>query len=213
MKWVFWIAAATIGYAYVGYAGWLWLRSRWAPRPIRRGTLEPVVSAVMVVRNEEAVLRRKLENLLTLDYPSEKMQVVVVSDGSTDRTTAILKDFDANSRVRTLLKPESHGKALGLNDAIKLTNGEILQFTDARQKIEPAALRLLVENFADPAVGCVSGELMLGDPASGETEKGMDCTGALKRRFANLSRLPVPSPARPGRSTARAGNCSNPCLV
>ena len=186
MKWVFWIAAATIGYAYVGYAGWLWLRSQWVPRPVRRGAVQPPVSAVMVVRNEEAVLRRKLENLLTLDYPSEKMQVVVVSDGSTDRTTAILKDFDANSRVRTLLKPESHGKALGLNDAIKLTNGEILLFTDARQKIEPAALRLLVENFADPAVGCVSGELMLGDPASGETEKGMGLYWRIEKKIREL---------------------------
>jgi len=186
MKWLFWIAAATIGYAYIGYAGWLWLRSRWAPRPIRRGTLAPAVSAVMVVRNEEAVIARKLQNLLTLDYPLEKMQVVVVSDGSTDRTAAILKEFDENSRVRTLLKPESQGKALGLNDAIKLASGKILLFTDARQVIEPAALRLLVENFADPAVGCVSGELMLGDPLSGETEKGMGLYWRIEKKIREM---------------------------
>jgi cellulose synthase/poly-beta-1,6-N-acetylglucosamine synthase-like glycosyltransferase len=186
MKWVFWIAAAGIGYAYAGYAGWLWLRSRWAPRPVRRGFVEPAVSAVMVVRNEEAVIARKVENLLTLDYPLEKMQVVVVSDGSTDRTAAILKEFDANSRVRTFLKPESEGKALGLNDAIKLANGEILLFTDARQTIEPAALRLLVENFADPAVGCVSGELMLGDPSSGETEKGMGLYWRIEKKIREM---------------------------
>ena len=173
MKWVFWIAAATIVYAYVGYAAWLWFRSRWAPRPVRRGTLQPPVSAVLVVRNEETVIARKLQNLLALDYPPEKMQVVVVSDGSTDSTPAILSEFGSTPRVKTLLKPESQGKALGLNDAIKLACGEILLFTDARQTIEPAALRLLIENFADPAVGCVSGELMLGDPADGETEKGM----------------------------------------
>ena len=67
MKWVFWIAEAAIGYAYVGYPLWLWLRSRWSPRPVRRGGVEPAVSVLMVVRNEEAVIGRKLENLLALD--------------------------------------------------------------------------------------------------------------------------------------------------
>ncbi|MFY9561012.1 MAG: glycosyltransferase family 2 protein [Terriglobales bacterium] len=186
MKWVFWIAAATIGYAYLGYAAWLWVRSRWAPLPVRRGAAEPAVSAVMVVRNEEAVIARKLENLLTLDYPPEKIEAVVVSDGSSDGTAAILEGFRDNSRVKTLLKPESQGKALGLNDGMKLASGEIVLFTDARQAIEPAALRLLVENFADPAVGCVSGELMLGDPASGETGKGMGLYWRIEKRIREL---------------------------
>ncbi len=188
MKWTFWIAAVTIGYAYVGYSAWLWLRSHWAPRPVRRGAVEPAVSAVMVVRNEEAVLAGKLENLLTLEYPPEKMEIVVISDGSTDGTGAILREFAAKAGVRMLLKPESQGKGLGLNDAIKLASGEILLFTDARQMVEPSALRLLVENFADPAVGCASGELMLGDP-------------------------PDQSQERQERSTARAGNYSNRCRL
>jgi cellulose synthase/poly-beta-1,6-N-acetylglucosamine synthase-like glycosyltransferase len=186
MKWTFWIAAVTIGYAYVGYSAWLWVRSRWAPRPVRRGAVDPAVSAVMVVRNEEAVLARKLENLLTLEYPPGKMEIVVVSDGSTDGTGAILQEFAAKAGVRTLLKLESHGKAVGLNDAIKLASGEILLFTDARQSIEPAALRLLVENFADPAVGCASGELMLGDPASGETGKGMGLYWRIEKKIREM---------------------------
>jgi poly-beta-1,6-N-acetyl-D-glucosamine synthase len=186
MKWMFWIALVTIGYAYVGYAGWLWLRSRWAPRPVRRGRVEPAVSAVMVVRNEEAVIARKLDNLLTLDYPPEKMEIMVVSDGSNDGTAAILERFRGNARVKTLLKPESEGKAPGLNDGIKQANGEILLFTDARQEIETAALRLLVENFADPAVGCVSGELMLGNPASGETGKGMGLYWRIEKKIREM---------------------------
>src|SRR3979411_483667 len=113
MKWMFWIAAVTIGYAYVGYSAWLWVRSHWAPRPVRRGAVEPAVSAVMVVRNEDAVLAQKLENLLTLEYSPEKMEIVVVSDGSTDGTGAILEEFAAKAGVRTLLKAESRGKALG----------------------------------------------------------------------------------------------------
>jgi cellulose synthase/poly-beta-1,6-N-acetylglucosamine synthase-like glycosyltransferase len=198
MKYTFWIAAALIGYSYLGYPAWLWLRSRWSPRPVRRGFVEspaaPAVSALMVVRNEEAVIARKLENLLTLDYPQAKLDVVVVSDGSSDRTPSILADYARDSglptgaptRVRTLLKPVSQGKAAGLNDAIKLASGEVLLFTDARQQIESGALRLLLENFADLDVGAASGELMLGDPTSGETGKGMGLYWRIEKKIREL---------------------------
>ena len=190
MKYIFWLAAALVGYSYFGYPAWLWLRSRWSPRPVRRGLAEgsatPAVSAVMVVRNEEAVIARKLENLLTLDYPLAKLDVVVVSDGSSDHTPAILAGYAHDSRVRIVTKPASQGKAAGLNDAIKLATGEVLLFTDARQQIEPGALRLLIENFADPEVGAVSGELMLGDPAGGETGKGMGLYWRVEKQIREL---------------------------
>jgi len=144
----------------------------------------------MVVRNEEAVIARKLENLLTLDYPQEKLDLVVISDGSGDRTPAILADYARHSRVRTrlrtLIKPASEGKAAGLNDAIKLATGDVLLFTDARQQIESNALRLLIENFADPDVGAASGELMLGDPASGESGKGMGLYWRIEKKIREL---------------------------
>jgi len=206
IKYIFWIAAVLVGYSYLGYPAWLWLRSRWSPRPVRRGFVErsaaPTVSAVMVVRDEEAGIARKLENLLTLDYPQAKLDVVVVSDGSSDRTPAIIADYardsglqtgpppqdrtDAQTRVRTLVKPVSQGKAAGLNDAIKLATGEVLLFTDARQQIESGALRLLIENFADSDVGAASGELMLGDPASGETGKGMGLYWRIEKKIREL---------------------------
>ncbi len=199
IKYIFWFAAALVGYSYLGYPVWLWLRSQWSPRPVRRssGHIDaqgydqvPTVSAVMVVRNEEAILAHKLENLLTLDYPQEKLEVVVVSDGSTDRTPAILADCARNlgvgTRVRSLLKTASQGKAAGLNDAIKLATGEVLLFTDARQQIEAGALRLLIQNFADPDVGAASGELMLGDPASGETGQGMGLYWRIEKKIREL---------------------------
>jgi poly-beta-1,6-N-acetyl-D-glucosamine synthase len=186
MKWVFWIAVMVIGHSYLGYPAWLWLRSRWSPRPVRRARLEPTVSALVVARNEEAAIAGKLENLLALDYPPEKLDIVVVSDGSTDGTAARLAQFAGHPRVRTLLKAFSQGKAAGLNDAMKLARGEVALFTDARQKIECGALRLLVENFADPAVGCASGELMLGDPESGETGKGMGLYWRIEKRIREL---------------------------
>jgi cellulose synthase/poly-beta-1,6-N-acetylglucosamine synthase-like glycosyltransferase len=160
--WIFWGAATLIAYTYFGYAAWLWLRSRWRPKEVRRGPYLPLVSIVVVVRNEEQVLKRKLENLLALDYPAELMQLVVVSDGSADRTEAILHEYASNPRVSVMLNQLPRGKALGLNDAFQLAQGDVVVFTDARQTIEPGGLRLLLENFADPQVGCVSGQLMLG---------------------------------------------------
>jgi cellulose synthase/poly-beta-1,6-N-acetylglucosamine synthase-like glycosyltransferase len=190
MKYLFWIAATLVGYSYLGYPAWLWLRSGWAPRPVRRGSALPSVSAVMVVRNEEEVIGRKLENLLSLEYPTDKLEIVVVSDGSSDRTSAILDEYSQasseGSRVRTLMKPSSQGKAAGLNDAIQVAKGEILLFTDARQQIEPAALRMLIENFSDPTVGAASGELMLGDPLTGETGKGMGLYWRIEKKIREL---------------------------
>jgi len=197
MKWVFWASAAVIAYAYAGYPLLLWVRSWWSPRPVMRGTDTPAVSAVMVVRNEEAAIGPKLQNLLTLEYPQEKLEVVVVSDGSNDGTAAVLAEFQKNEfaknkfqknggRVRTMFKPEARGKAAGLNDAIGMARGEVLLFTDARQPIEPGALRLLVENFGDPEVGAASGELMLGNPASGETGKGMGLYWRIEKKIREL---------------------------
>jgi biofilm PGA synthesis N-glycosyltransferase PgaC len=202
MKYVFWFATALVGYSYLGYPAWLWLRSQWSPRPVRRSSgkgsgknsVTPAVSAVMVVRNEEAEIARKLENLMSLDYPQGQLEIVVVSDGSSDRTPAILADYAGDSElptgaripVRTFLKPASQGKAAGLNDAVKLARGEVLLFTDARQHIESGALRLLIENFADPDVGAASGELMLGDPTLGETGKGMGFYWRIEKKIREL---------------------------
>jgi cellulose synthase/poly-beta-1,6-N-acetylglucosamine synthase-like glycosyltransferase len=190
MKYVFWFGAALIGYSYLGYPAWLWLRGRWSPRPVRRGSYLPSVSVVMVVRNEEAGIARKIENLLSLDYPANKLDIIIVSDGSTDRTPAILAEYARDSRegrrVQILMKPSSHGKAAGLNDGIQVATGELLLFTDARQHIEPGALRMLVENFSDPDVGAASGELMLGNPSSGETAKGMGLYWRIEKNIRAL---------------------------
>lgn len=186
MTWVFWGAAALIGYSYLGYPAWLWIRSRWSPRPIRRSHEELAVSAILVVRDEEAIVARKLDNLLLLDYPAEKLEVVVVSDGSDDRTPVILRDYAARGRVKMLLKPTAQGKAAGLNDAVGMASGDLLLFTDARQQIELEALRYLVENFADAEVGAASGELMLGDPQTGEAGKGMGVYWRIEKKIREL---------------------------
>jgi len=183
---LFWTAAGVIAYAYAGYLCWLRLRAIWRPWPAQRGVVTPAVSIVMVVRNEAAVLREKLSNLLALDYPGEQCQLVVVSDGSTDGTEEILREAAQNPRVHVVLNQLPQGKACGLNDGVGIAGGEVVVFTDARQQVEENALRLLVENFADPQVGAVSGELMLGNPASGEANRGMGLYWRMEKRVREL---------------------------
>jgi poly-beta-1,6-N-acetyl-D-glucosamine synthase len=186
MIWIFWLAAVLVAYTYAGYAGWLRLRMLWRSRPILRGAITPPVSVVMVVRNEEKILESKLQNLFSLDYPEDRLQVVVVSDGSNDGTEQMLREYAQDPRVQAVLNQLPKGKASGLNDALQVAQGEVVVFTDARQKIEPSAVRLLVENFADPDVGCVSGELMLGDPQSGESGKGLGLYWRIEKRIREL---------------------------
>jgi poly-beta-1,6-N-acetyl-D-glucosamine synthase len=173
MRWFFWTSVAALAYTYAGYPAWLWLRSRFRARPVQAAEYTPSISIVMVVRNEAGVLEAKLQNLLSLDYPAGLVEVVVVSDGSTDATNDILQRYVQDSRVRVVVTAESRGKAAGLNEAIAVARGEIVVFTDARQKIEAGAIRLLTSQFADASVGCASGELMLGDADSGEVIRGM----------------------------------------
>jgi cellulose synthase/poly-beta-1,6-N-acetylglucosamine synthase-like glycosyltransferase len=140
----------------------------------------------MVVRNEEKTVARKLENLLALDYPEHNAEIVVVSDGSTDGTEGILREYVRNPRVHALLNQLSRGKASGLNDALEVAHGEIVVFTDVRQTLEAQGLRLLVQDFADPQVGCVSGELMLGDPAAGEKNRGIGLYWRIEKTMRDL---------------------------
>ena len=186
MKWLFWGGATFLGYIYAGYVGWLWLRARMHPRPVFRSPQQPKISIVMVVRNEEGVLERKIQNLLAMDYPAERCQIVVVSDGSTDRTEEILHEQARNPRVVAIAKQITEGKACGLNDAVAQAEGEAIVFMDARQEIELDALRLLAENFADSDVGCVSGELMLGDRNAGESAHGMGLYWRIEKKIREL---------------------------
>jgi len=184
VRWVFWVAVGLITYTYGGYVCWLRLRLLWRSHPVMRGACTPSVSIAMVVRNEERVLAAKLQNLLALDYPP--CQIVVVSDGSTDRTEEILREYGRDPRLQVVLKQLSQGKASGLNDAMEQAQGEIVVFTDARQRIEPAAVCLLAENFADPEVGCVSGELMLGDATGGESSQGLGLYWRIEKQVREL---------------------------
>ncbi|MGH9358380.1 MAG: glycosyltransferase family 2 protein [Terriglobia bacterium] len=172
MRWIFWISLGFIAYTYFGYPLALYLRSRWRPRLVRLASITPSVSIIVALRNEAASLPQKLQNLFALEYPAGSLEVVAVSDGSTDETNRILQDC-ADLRLKALVLDRHQGKAAALNRGMQLAEGEIAVFTDARQLVEPQALRFLVANFADPAVGCVSGELMLGEIGGLQSGQGI----------------------------------------
>jgi len=169
---MFWAAIGLIVYTYVGYMAWLWVRSG-GYQPVQTAPYLPSISIILVVRNEGACVARKLQNLLSIDYPSDKAEIIVVSDGSTDDTNHILAQFRNFPQVKIILSPECRGKAVRLNDALQAAVGQIVVFADVRQQIEPDALLRLMENFADPRIGCASGELILGDPTTGESTRRM----------------------------------------
>jgi cellulose synthase/poly-beta-1,6-N-acetylglucosamine synthase-like glycosyltransferase len=182
MKWVFWICASLIAYTYLGYPLWLWLRKYWKMRPVRAANITPSVSIVIALHNEASVLPQKLGNLQELDYPADKLEVVLVSDGSSDGTDELLRSLEP-AGTRVLVLPSHQGKAEALNRGIALARGEILVFTDARQTLEPDAVRSLVAGFADPAVGCVSGELMLGDRSEPAREAGIGLYWGMEKKI------------------------------
>ena len=165
MRTVFWTIFFTIFYCYLGYPAALSLLARLRPRSIRKSRIFPAVSVILSIYNEEDTIEAKLNNLLFLDYPQDKFEIIVGSDGSTDRTNAIIKNF-RDSRIQFHENARRYGKMATLNRLVTAAKGEILVFTDARQIFAKNAINELVNNFADPLVGCVSGELIFSKETS-----------------------------------------------
>lgn len=143
-------------YTWVGYAALLALLARCRKVRIEKRPFTPPVSIIVAARNEEAHIRERIENLLEMDYPPEKLEILVASDGSTDRTAETVRGF-THQRVRLLEFAGSRGRAAVHNDAAAVTRGEILVFTDAATRFDRGFLKSLLANFADARVGCVSG--------------------------------------------------------
>lgn len=152
-----------------GYPLWLGLRARGAPTAVassRASDAElPSVTAVIPVHNGAAFLARKLESLFSSDYPIDKLDAIVLSDGSTDDTDAIAESFIAGGRVRVVALPKG-GKAVALTTAFPMVRSDVVLLTDVRQVLEPDCVRNLVRRFDDRETGAVSGTLKI---RSGET--------------------------------------------
>lgn len=162
-------AAAIVIYILILYPLLLAFNIRKKRPPVRKDPgFRATVTVVMAVYNGAAFIRQKLESILDLDYPHELMQILIVSDGSTDETESIVKQY--SSRGVELLVRQHAGKAACLNAAFERATGEILFLTDVRQMLDRAALTHLVANFADPTVGAVTGEMRLLPGDSGEQQ-------------------------------------------
>jgi cellulose synthase/poly-beta-1,6-N-acetylglucosamine synthase-like glycosyltransferase len=152
------VSLSLLAYVYGGYLLALkvvvWLRG---PRVVRRAHITPSVSLIISAYNEAAVIRAKLENALALDYPAELLEVVVVSDASDDGTDEIVREYTGRG-ARLMRQPERRGKTAGLNAVMPTLRGEIVVFSDANAMYNSDALLKLTRNFADPDVGCVTGE-------------------------------------------------------
>jgi len=175
---IFWGSALFLVHLYIGYPVLVWLAGKLPFRRIRKEPFEPSVSILVAAYNEADVVAEKLRNCLALDYPPERFEVVVVNDGSKDGTASIIRTFierEGEGRIRLLDFPVNRGKLTVLNEAVPQLRGEIVVFSDASSMLDPGALRKLMENFADPRVGAVSGRyrLIRGDITSLGQEDGL----------------------------------------
>ncbi len=168
---LFWVCIGLLAYVYAGYPILVFLVSALAPKVVRRGPFEPKVTVLITAFNEEAAIREKLENTLKIDYPPEKMEVLVASDGSTDQTDAIVHEFTGR-RVKLFRQEGRVGKTETQNKAIEVATGEIILFSDATTHYHADVFARLLPNFADPAVGCVAGRLVYVDDETTVVGKG-----------------------------------------
>jgi len=165
-KALFWGSLGALAWTHAGYPLAAAALARARERPVRKDAVLPSVAVIVAAHDEEAVIERRLDNLAGLDYPSDRLEVVVASDASTDRTDELVE-----ARGVRLLRCERGGKVAAQNSAVRETAGEIVAFSDANAEWAPDALRHLVRSFADPDVAYVCGRLVLQD-AAGDNKEG-----------------------------------------
>lgn len=168
---MFWLAASWLGATYVGMPTLTLLRARFARRPYATANITPPVSIIIAAHNEVDVIGDRLDNLLALDYPSELLEIVIASDGSTDGTDDVVAGYAGHGVL--MVAPGRVGKGAALEAAVAASSGEILVFSDANSQYASDAVRALVRPFADPAVGGVAGnQVYLPEGESDATELG-----------------------------------------
>lgn len=158
---LFWGGLAGAIHAYFGYPALLWIWARIRPVPLETGADDslPTATILLPVHNEEANIGARLQNLVELDIPPSRTSILVISDGSTDATVEIAREVaERHPHIHVLELAQRGGKAGGLNAGLERATGEVVVFTDAGIRVEPGSLTALLEPFADPAVGCTSGE-------------------------------------------------------
>ncbi|MFC1658437.1 glycosyltransferase family 2 protein [Candidatus Omnitrophota bacterium] len=163
MEALFWLMFIMVIYTYFGYPLLNLVISLFINNRVNKKEIEPSVTFLITAYNEERHIREKLENTLGLDYPRDKLEIIVASDASSDQTDQIVREF-VKSGVKLFRVEGRVGKTEVQNQAVNTARGEIVIFSDATTKYEKSAIRKIVRNYADPAVGAVSGRYKYFDP-------------------------------------------------
>ena len=172
MRLLFLIPLILVVYAYAGYPLVLWALTKRRPREAMRKPIHPSVSIIIAARNEADKIRRKIEHSLALDYPDERLEILVASDASDDGTDDIVKEYVGRG-VYLVRAAQRHGKEHVQGLALVVARGEVVVMTDAATILESDALKRLVQNFADPTIGAVSSEDVVVDAAGNPTGEGL----------------------------------------
>jgi cellulose synthase/poly-beta-1,6-N-acetylglucosamine synthase-like glycosyltransferase len=194
---LFWSAAGLLAYTYLLFPLLVLLRAALRSRRYDSGEITPTVTLVISAHNEAASIDAKLENLLSLDYPEDRLEVVIASDGSDDGTDELVRGY-AERGVRLVSLPRV-GKAAALNTAVAEAEGEVLVFSDANSIYAPDALRALVRPFADPSVGGVAGDQRY------RSRDGGDAIASGEQRYWDFDRLLKVAESRAGSTISATG--------
>jgi len=177
MKILFWGSLLMLGYVYIGYPILVFLLSILRNKKVRKQTFQPYVTILIAAYNEGETIDETIKNKLHLDYPREKIEIIVISDGSTDKTEDIVKKYDSQG-VKLMRQEIRSGKTAALNSAAPHAVGDILVFSDANSIYDKTALQKLVQNFNDPTVGYVTGKMIYTNPDG--TIVGDGCSAYMK---------------------------------
>jgi len=174
MKSLFWISVVGLLYIYFGYPVILWMFAKIRPKLVKKDSATPGVSVIIAAYNEEGVIRQRLRNILDSDYPIDKIEILVSSDGSTDKTNYIVQEMASyNENIHLVTSVERGGKTAALNKAVPYARNEILIFTDANTEFNPTAIKYLVRPFVDGKVGCVAGRKIIYGGESNKEAEGL----------------------------------------
>ena len=184
LKILLFASLVTMFYIYVGYPMILIVLSFFLNKKVKKGDFKPTVSILISAYNEAQSIAKTLENKLALVYPKDKLEIIVISDGSTDETDQIVKRFEPNG-VKLMRQEPRAGKTAALNLGVTHATGEIIVFCDANSIYEEKALTHLTKNFNDPGVGYVTGKMIYIRPDDGRTGDG--CSAYMK--YENFLRL------------------------
>ncbi len=179
---IFWVSIFAVFYAYIGYTGLLWLFSLFYKKHVEKGEIRPSVSIVISAYNEEKIIARKIENTLDLDYPENLLEIAIISDGSTDGTNKIIKEYaKKDDRIKACIEPINRGKTEGLNRYIPLLRGEIIIFSDANSFYEKGLIKKIIRPFLDKRIGYVTGSTVYVSTSGDENREALGIYSKIER--------------------------------